>query len=233
MAKGPRISSVIAKFFAYINKSTTHLFTTEPGEASANWVRLTLTAGQATEWSDRRIYFRDTLYPKYIDPALSTSIIKKDVKLFIKNFRLFGNPLLKKMASCGFANTKDEAELNFIINPKNRSKPTTSITEACITALIPKTGAKLKTSSRTSHDDKHSSVANGATGVQYAYKIGGSAPADPEDGTVKEFLSGSSHLLSFGVANVGKKLFIYTRWFNPSYPQFAGPWSDMQTGGVS
>jgi hypothetical protein len=233
MNKGPRIPVIINRFNAYINNMVEYLFKTNPGMAIANWQRLTLTAAEATELSNRRVSWRDALYPKYINPAESTSIIKKDVRGFIAAFRTLANPLLEKMASCGVATNLDAAELNFVVTRDKPSKPTTPIADECITALIPKTGGKMRASSRSSHDSKRASLAAGAKGVQYAYKIGGSAPTNPDDGTVKDFLSGSTHTLSFGVENVGKKIYIYTRWFNPSYPQFAGAWSDLQVGGVS
>jgi len=232
MKKGPRIPVSIAKFNAYISNMIPYLLTTEPGAAVANWVRLTLTATEITELETQKNFWTTTLYPKYINPALSTSIVKADIRTFISKFRNYANPLLKKMASCGFANSTDEAELNFVITPDFPSKPTTPIADECITALIPKTGGVIIARSKSEHDATRASVAKGATGVQYAYKIGGSAPVNPDDGTVKEFFNGSSHTLSFGVENVGKKIYIYTRWYNPRYPQFAGPWNDLQTGGI-
>lgn len=232
MKETNRVPRTIPAFRDYINDTDDYLLATDP-LFGFNHLRLGITADNATDWHTKRVYFRDTLYPTYSNGNTRTPTVVHQLQNFMKNFPKFANPLLNIMAASPNAIEADETAMNFKIGRESPSRPTDPIAEECITAIIPKTGAKVKTSSRTSHDSKRASVAKGATGVQYAYKIGGSAPVNPEDGTVKEFLSGSSYLLSLGVENVGKKLYFYSRWFNPSYPQFAGPWSDMQTGGVA
>jgi len=231
MRRGPRIPVAIDKFVNYVNKTDDYLLAFSGGVQ--NYVRLGLTGGQVTDWHSKREFMRTDLFPRYNSEATKTDPVIKEFKNFRKAFRTFANPLLDIMSVNLNANETDESMLNFVIEKDNPSKPTTPIADECITALIPKTGAKMIARSRSEHDSKRSSVAEGATGVQYAYKIGGGAPVNPDDGTVKEFLSGSSHTLSFGVENVGKKIYIYSRWFNPSYPQFAGTWNDLQTGGIA
>jgi hypothetical protein len=226
-----RVPRTIPEFRDYLNNSDDYLFSLRGG--TLVYVLLGLLVANANEWHIRRVYFRDTLFPLYSNENTRTTTVIHQVQNFMKSFFIFSKPLLNIMAASPNAIEADETALNFKISRKNPSKPTTPINKQCHTLLVPKTGGKMKASSRTSTDATRSSVPEDALGVQYAYKIGGTPPADVDDGTQKEFLSGSMHTLSFGTGNVGKKFYIYSRWFNPTYPQFAGPWSDLQTGGVA
>jgi hypothetical protein len=232
MRNKTRVPTKIDKFIDYLRNADDYLQATEPGATEPNWERLTLSGAEMTEIHTRRL-FMDGIVPKYNDPAEKTIVVERQFAEFRTDFREYFNPLLDKMASCGFANVKDEAELNFVITRKDPTRPEIAIKDDCITLLSPMKGGEMDASSRTEDDTKRPSVPDHATGVQYSIKIGGSPPSDPDDDSMKSvFLSGSSHILKLGAKNTGKKYYIYSRWFNPTYPEFAGPWGDMLTGGI-
>ena len=204
----------------------------------------------SSDWANKRAFWRDTLYKKYSDPAQSTSIVKKDVKIFIRDFHTFGNPLLDIAAAHPGADTQDEEELHFK-KKSSRQKPVhphTRITDKCFSTWLSEGGGSFKASSRSSHDTKRPSLAEGADSVQYAWKIletkptgveseeAGNetatklkrGPQHPDDGTKQEVFTKATHDFQFGADKEGQFLCVFTRWYNTKHPELAGNWSEMQ-----
>ncbi|HEX7414744.1 MAG TPA: hypothetical protein VF411_11940 [Bacteroidia bacterium] len=53
-------------------------------------------------------------------------------------------------------------------------------------------------------------------------------PQHPQDGTTKEFFSGSTHQFAFGADKKGKYLYTWSRWYNSKHPEIAGDWNARQ-----
>jgi hypothetical protein len=227
MKKGSRISSVIAIFNAYINNMIAYLLTTEPGAIVANWQRLTLTGGEITELATRQTFWHDDLYKKYTDPAKSTSIVKKDVRTFIKNFRIYANPLLKKMASCGFANSKDEAELNFVITPASPTTHTAPIAAQMFFDMTPLKGGNMRLRFREEEDSTRASIPEEANSLEVRWQIGGNMPNSVDDCPNHESFTEALFTKNFGAGNTTKKIFAFARWTDNTNKNRAGSWSIM------
>ena len=234
-----RITDSIPKFNTYINDTDDTLQAISSG-AIHNWERLGLTLANANDWHDKRVYLRDTLYPKYSSPAQSTALVKKEVHDFMDSFRTFGNPLLDIMAASPNANGGDEIIFNFKIGKAPAHHPTTPIDITVVYEGTPLGGGDYKFSCRTPGDGGHGSMAPDADTIQLAYMfIGNSKPIPPVDGSedVPNPETPGMILCSFtkaiftlhgGVANVGKSAVVYLRWYNSKHPDLAGPWSAVK-----
>lgn len=174
--KGARISSSPKKFNTEINRTDDRLQAIEPVSGNPYWKQFSLTSVNATDWHNKRLFWNTPttgLFAKYSDPNTSTPTIKTQVKKFIKDFRTFGNPLLNLIAASPNATTDDEAIFNLVLNI-NRKHPThthTKIADACVTDWTNQGGGNMKAGSKSAHDSKRHSLAEGADGVQYAYMI--------------------------------------------------------------
>jgi hypothetical protein len=174
--KGPRISKKAKEFNDIIVNGDNHLQANEPVSGLPYWQLLGLSSANATDWHNKRLVWDtpDTgKYALYSNPATSTSVVKKDVKDFIDQFRIFADPVLDKIAANENATALEEKIFNLILK-RDRKKPGkshTHIADQCITALISEKGGRMKVASRSAHDSKRASLAEGADGVQYAYLI--------------------------------------------------------------
>lgn len=221
---GSRVPKQIPSFNTYINNTDDNLNNVNANPP--NWQRMGLSQQNVSDWSSKRIYWRDTLYKKYSDPVQSTSIIKTEVKNFIKAFAKFAQPLLNIMAADPDANEEDEKVYRFKRFRKNPTTSETAIEEKCYAVVQSLGGGSVKFKCRTSEDTKRASLAAGATGVQIVYKVGDPAPTDAEAaGLLKQDFSGSTGTLPFGAANQGKKLRGWVRWHNSKHPNLDGPWT--------
>src|SRR5688572_19986129 len=112
------IPEAIVKFDPYINTTDTFLQAmVPPAGPDKNWERFGLLLAEADEWKARRIFWRDTLFPLYSNPATSTKFVKADVHDFIADFREFGGPVIGKIAASGVATNTDAGIFNFVLDP--------------------------------------------------------------------------------------------------------------------
>ncbi len=230
-----RIPRVISEFNNYINNSDDYLQDTRDDRVQENYKDLGLSLLQATAWSDKRTFWRDTLYPKYTNPALSTSIVKKNVEDFIKDFRTFGNPLLDIMAVSPKADTEDETQLRFkkkssYEKPVRHKDP---IEEQCYPVIRQLGGDKLKFGCGTATDTKRKSLAPTADGVLVSYTRIDKAeetpvlPADPEDCKKQKAFSTATFVLDTGAGKPGDRLVGFVQWNDSKNPDRTGPESTM------
>ncbi|MBK5284499.1 MAG: hypothetical protein JJE25_03785 [Bacteroidia bacterium] len=112
------------------------------------------------------------------------------------------------------------------------ARRTEAIQEQCLSKLKPLGGGDIRVGCSTSHDTKRASKAEGADSVMVAYKIGDTAPASTNDGTTKATYSKATFTINCGDENTGKKLFLFTRWFDTKNPALAGPWSSLNSSGI-
>ncbi len=229
MSGTSRIPRTIPAFNTYINSSDDYLQATPSGGSTPNYQRLGLTNPQATGWSDKRVYWRDTLYPLYSNVNTRTKTVNQNVKQFIKDCHTLGNPLLNIMAASTNATTDDANALNFMLLRKKPTHPTDPITDDIAVGSTFK-GTILNISFRSSHDTKRASLAEGADSVQLLYKIGDPAPTDINDtGLKSQLITKATYKHAIDSNDSGKKLYFYVRWYNTKYPNIANGWSKLYT----
>ena len=247
-----RIPETIPAFNSYINSTDTYLQTIDPVTLISNGTRLTLNAAESAQWNTKRVFWRDTLYPKYADENQRTKTVVKDVALYMKSFRTFANPLLDKMASCGFATTADETNLKFVVFKDTTPTPKGKINDVPYVQITPLGLGEVKMRSRTSEDATRSSRHPLSDGIEYKYLIvpesagtskppattspgSPSTPAAigmvlPEDCTNSVVSKKALSTIALGSTASGKRLLLYARWVNLSNPANSGPWTQlMQT----
>jgi hypothetical protein len=239
-----RIPQTIPEFNDYINNTDDYLLAGTP----TNRERLGLSISNGTDWHDKRVFWRDTLYPKYIDPLQSTSAVKTQVRDFMADFRTFGNPLLNIMVADPDANSNDEAVFKFVITPAAPSTPTTPITDPVAYETMSLNGGLVEFVCRPAHDSKHPSKHPESDSIQLAYLLqendgpaspnpnpdpGGEIP-DPDTAAMqKELFTKAVFIKSFGVLSKGKLLICYLRWYNTKHPNLAGPWTGPFVVGIA
>ncbi len=227
MATG-RIPTKIQEFNDYIRNTDDYL----QEQVSAgpppvfNWGRLGLTQQNADDWNSARGIW-DGLFALYSNPATRTKTITLQVKNARKDFRTFATPLLNIMAASPNATEDDEVTFNFKISRATPTHPTVPITEQCLPTLQTIGGGEIRLSVRSSTDTQRPSIFAGADSFQVAFKIGEPPPQNPKDGTDREVITRASIVQQTGDENSGKKLYVFVRWYLTSYPDLAGPWSQV------
>src|SRR6185295_15788608 len=103
MPDGSRIPNTIPAFNNYINDTDDRQKANTSVPLIKYFQDYTWTLAEIGEWTTRRTFWRDTLYPKYTNPLTSTSAVKDEVRNFMKDFHTFGNPLLDKIEASGKA----------------------------------------------------------------------------------------------------------------------------------
>ena len=242
-----RIPETIPEFNDYLNNTDDYL---QAGTPTTNRERLGLTLVNGTDWSDKRTFWRDTLYPKYIDPLQSTSAVKQQVRDFMTDFRTFGNPLLNIMVADPDATSNDETVFHFVINPAPPSVSTTPITDPVAYETNSLNGGLVEFVCRPAHDSKHPSKHPDSDSIQLAYQLqgkddgpaspdpnpnpdsGGDIP-DPDTAMMKELFTKAVFIKSFGVLSKGKLLICFLRWYNTKHPNLSGPWTGPILVGIA
>jgi hypothetical protein len=227
MKTGPRIPTVISKFNTYINTSDDHNQSFRGG--SQVYALLGMSAANATEWHNRRVFWRDTLYLKYSNPDTRTKTVNLEVKNFIRDFRAFANPQLDIMAASPNATAADEVIYNFKIDRAEPVHPETPIAEDCILGITALGQGNLRIRCRVSEDASRASVPLDAKGLELRYLIGDAPPLSVDDCPLSKTSTKALFTFSAGAANSGKKMFAYARWIDFSDDSRAGSWSAMVT----
>jgi hypothetical protein len=171
-----RISRKAADFNMFIVSGDDYLQAIEPLSGLPYWQLLGLSSSNATVWHSKRLEWDATatgMYDLYNNPVTSTSIVKAETRGFIRKFIDFANPVLDKIAASENATASEEKifNLKLKINRKKKGYTHTRIADNCFTYLIKGNGGSMKAVSRSAHESKRASLAEGADGVQYAYVI--------------------------------------------------------------
>jgi hypothetical protein len=230
----PRVPIKIPEFNNYINSSDEYLQLTRVDRTNPNWQELGLTLPQSTEWTNKRTFWRDTLYPKYINASLSTSAVKTQVKNYMKSFSVFARPLLDVMAVSVKADEEDEAQLRFLrkVSYKKATHHTEEIEEQCYAIIKQLGGDKLKFGCSTQSDTKKKSLAPTADGVLVSYvripktEVNPTLPEDPEDCSKQQTFSKASFVLDAGPGSSGDRLVGFIQWNDSKNPNRTGPESE-------
>ena len=171
-----RISNKAKVFEPYIGTTDDRLTAIEPVSGNPYWQVYGLSSANATDWHNKRLFFTTPttgLYAKYSSPETSTSLVKTQVRQFIKDFKAFASPLLNIIAASPNATNDDEGIFNLVLN-KNRKKPThshTKIAVDCYTEWKASGGGNMRAASKSASDSTRHSLVEGADGVQYATMI--------------------------------------------------------------
>ncbi len=240
-----RVPEAIPEFNAYINNTDDYLAAGTP----TNRERLGLSIQNGTDWNTKRVFWRDTLYPKYIDPLQSTSAVKEQVRNFMKEFSEFARPLLNIMVADPDATSDDETVFNFKIE---RAEPTHShspITDSVVYETVSLNGGLVEFTCRPGHDSKHPSKHPDADAIQVAHQLQGGVgntpgpnpnPEPPEglpdpntQAMVKELFTKAVFIVNFGVLSKGKLALVYLRWYNTKRPELSGPWTGPFAIGIA
>jgi len=241
MSDRSRIPKAIGDFNGYINTTANYLAAGTPTNGS----RLGLTTQNISDWAAKRLYWSATLYPKYINPLLSTKAIKDEVKNKMVEFRTFAQPLLNIVAASPNATEADANALNFVLNRAAPTEPNTPIAGLVDFTVETLGGGELQFTCRPIGDGGRASKAEGADSVQVAWRFldTGTTPnpnpgpdviPTPSDfGTVKDIFTKMKFLFHAGDVNVGKRIVIFVRWWNTKHPELAGPWSAVRVVVVS
>jgi len=245
-----RIPDTISGFNKYINSTDKYQLAIDSSSLIPNWQRLSLTAAESGNWSAKRAYWRDILYKKYSDKNTSTSVIKKGVKKFMKEFRAFANPLLNRMTASAAATSADEAAFNFVITP-GKSTRRGKIDDVPFIKLTAMGGGEMKFGARTSEDISRPSRHSLADGLEIRWMImiapqNHESPNVPGIPAAKVVLPPSTadecpnnaistkaiFRKAFGQINQNKMLYCFIRWVNLVKPENNGPWSNRFESGI-
>ncbi len=224
-----RISETIPGFTVYIRRTDSKL---QEVVTPTNGTRLGLTVPNQTEWHNRRVAF-DILITKHDDPLQDTKDINKQVRTFMKAFRMFGQPLLNVMAASPNAISSDEETFNFVIGHADPTHIETGIEQFCNSEWTTIGGAIMKGRCHVEGVGVGLDTAEHATGVELAYTIGDTPFTDPDaSGVIHKTYTSATFELHLGLPNSLKKLNYTQRWINFTHPELNGPYSPVQTTGI-
>jgi hypothetical protein len=238
MSDNSRIPRTIDEFNKYLASSDKYQLDGTP----TNFSRFGWSALNSSDWHDKKVYWADTLFPLYGDPMTSTTAVKGNVKLFIEDFHVFGNPLLNLAAASSVATHDDEVAMNFKIGRHEPTHRTVPLSEKLILGALAQGGGDVRFTGRTGTDASRPSKPAGSDSMQLAFMLQGvgdtpvPVPPQPDPDRLpspdsskftKEILTHASMIVHFGTDNQGKILIAAARWFNTKHPELAGSWSSL------
>jgi hypothetical protein len=100
-------------------------------------------------------------------------------------------------------------------------------------SLTPLEGAKIRQRLRFDTDKNRASTHPLADGWERAVKIGGTAPANPDQCPIRETGTKALSTISAGMANDGKRYYAFYRWANFTNKANNSGWSPMKVVTVS
>jgi hypothetical protein len=233
---GTRVPRKLGAFDQYIRRVIAFLIAGSPTNGS----RLLLTAaeiaqaqGFLTLW-----YTGNASSPGawelHSNPNTKNKSTRKAVMKIIKDFSTFFGPLLNRMNGCAAVTAADRLILNIADPNPLHTRHSEGITDLVNFILVPKGGGDMRIICRTSTDTKRASKSSNADSIQICYKVGDPAPVSTDDATAKTYISSkASFTLQLGTANIGKKIYVYTRWYNIKHPELAGHWSSLEQAMIS
>ena len=228
---GARVSKKLSAFDQYIRRVIAFLIAGSPTNGS----RLLLTVaeiaqaqGFLTLW-----YTGNAASPGawelHSNPNTKNKATRKAVIKIIKDFSNFFSPLLNRVSGCSAITASDRLILNIADPNPTHTLHSEMIEDYVIFILISKGGGDVRVICRSSTDSKRASKSPLADSVEIFYKVGDPPPVSTDDETIKFFISSrASFTLPLGTANIGKKLYVYARWYNVKHPELAGHWSSIE-----
>ena len=232
-----RISRATKKFAIYINRTNGFLqIVIDP----TNGTRLGLTTQNVTDWNSKTIAALIT-YGKWGDPLQKGPAVNKAMKLAIKNFITFAQPLLDIIAASPNLTSDDELMFN-VVGSSNRANPThrTDPIEAAIyTKLVQVGGGRMRAKGYTTTTARRAGLPpdTGADSVKRYWALSTTAINGPATyrtaGVVSEVETGASTIMEFGADNIGQYLNYWDQWYDTKNPKRGGPISERQVKLIS
>ena len=227
MRKEPRIPRLFAPFNAFINSTTDYLLAGSGGVT--NWERLVLTGGEINGWITARTNW-NVLYAKYINLDLRTRLVKDDMRLLIKTFSAFSQPILDRIIGAAQAVTADFEAFHIkrgILQDKTRTRfpaPTTNPVVLSIECMVPLTHIIRYKDSELLTRGKPPGVIH--CEIKYIVRDLENPP-DSADDCVLEKISAKTPATVLHVnGSSGKAAFYFLRWVNVNAQ--VGGWGPME-----
>jgi hypothetical protein len=228
--KGTRVPRKLPLFDQYIRRVVAFLLLGSPTNGS----RLLLTAAEIAQAQGfLTLWYTGNssspgAYELHSNPNTKTKSTRKAIVKIINDFSAFFSPLLVRMSGSAAITASDRLILNIAAPNPTRSHHHEAITDNVEFIITPLGGGDVRFICRTSSDSKRASKAEGADSVQICYKYGDPFPVNTDDtATSREVFTHASFTMHAGTANVGKRLYVFARWYNTKHPELAGPWSPM------
>ena len=229
-SNGRRVPKTLSEFDQYLRRVVGFLLQGNP----SNGIRLLLTAAEIAQAQGfLTLWYTGNpanpgAYELHSNPNTKTKNTRKAVIKIISDFSIFFSPLLVRMSGCAAISPSDRLMLNIAAPNPTRTRHRQGISDIVQFSIKPIGGGDVQFSGRTSQDSKRASKAEGADSVQICYKISDPAPVNTDDPTARtESVTHASFTLHLGTVSIGKKLYIYARWYNTKHPELAGPWSQL------
>ena len=116
-----------------------------------------------------------------------------------------------------------------VLQKTTRSVATTPLTNQVAASIQPLGGGSVNIKCRNLSSER-AAIDEGANCVQYAFKVGDTAPVSADAENLRREISTKAFfVLALGPGSSAKNLYIYFRWYNTKHPELAGPWSALMT----
>lgn len=226
-----RIPRSIDKFNDYITNTNDYQLAGTP----ANYTRWEWSATESAAWTAFKTAF-SPLYLKYSNKKSGrTTDVKDQLHQIIDDCVQYDKEhhLLDRIASSPDSINTDFETFNIKrgtpLEKQNKTIPEEAIQEQCFAVIRSLGGGNMRIGCRTKSDASRASKAEGADSVRVFYKIGDPASSSSDDGTQPAIFTKAAFTINCGDENVGKKLHLYTQWYNTKHPELAGPISSLQS----
>lgn len=234
MAETARIPRSIPAFHNYMMDTDDYQTAGSP----AAYKRWNWTDEESEAWTEFRNKTKP-LFAKYSDKKVGrTTVIKDDLLLIIKDCVKYDREhhLLDRIASSSQGIVTDYSTFHIkrgtpLAKPKG-TRRVEPIAEQCVAILTMMGGGFVRVRCRTHHNNKRPAKAKGADSIIAAWRISETAPAHADDGTTKEVSTKATFTIHCGEDSPGKKLHLYTRWYDTKNPNRAGPWTGPKSNWI-
>jgi hypothetical protein len=151
-------------------------------------------------------------------------LYEKEIRDFVQEF-ITANSLIDDDQRRAMRVTVADTE------PTERARIETSPT----VRLIAKEGARFIVECRVKSDSTRASKHKDADGVELAYKVApkNQPPETPDDAPDRKISGKARVRLDLAIADAGKSLFVFARWYNKTDEAKNGPWSTVSNKIIS
>ena len=228
-----RVPKSIFPFNSYLTTTDNFLQAISSG-TTHNWERLGLSTDLADAWHNQLTAWQP-LFDLWSSDSTRTKTVVADVHSFIDDFIASSRNTLNLIASSPNAISSDGVVFHLVITADRAkpSHPTMPITATCEVGFERLGGSTMRLSFHETGNSGRPAIVDGADSVQTAVQIGGAEPPNNPDEMTQGLSTHAVVVHGFGPENIGQRLYIFVRFYNTKYPEFAGPWSILYTVMIS
>jgi hypothetical protein len=231
--KQRRIPIAYIAFNQWKNNTNNFLQSDDPANPGhKQWERLGLTLAESAAWAAETLAW-NALYAKYSDKDQKTLSIIRQCRDMKFNLIEGNRGIVNRIAASPVATEQDATVFNFVLVRKEPTRRTGKITQQIFAGVDRSGSTEYTVQCRYDKDTKRPSLLVGSDGVEVAYKISNTQPADPAtvdpngEGFRQRTYGKARFVFEAGTANKGKFLLIAFRWnFSPN-TAFNGPWTEV------